>query len=85
VILEGGHLPRVAAADRLAYRIWVQAPQGLRMHRGMERDGRTHRKLWLDWMKQEGQFFADDATRSFRMTCGSAGTRASPTIGRAKS
>jgi hypothetical protein len=30
----------------------------------MERDGRTRHKPWLDWMKAEGHFFADDATRA---------------------
>jgi hypothetical protein len=30
----------------------------------MERDGETHRQLWLDWMKEERQFFADDGTRA---------------------
>jgi hypothetical protein len=62
VILEGVTCTRLAAADRLAYRIWVDAPDDLRLRRGMERDGESHRQLWLDWMTEERQFFADDGT-----------------------
>ena len=64
VILEGVTCTRLAAADRLAYRIWVDAPDSVRLRRGIERDGETHRQLWLDWMKSEQQFFADDRTRA---------------------
>ena len=64
VILEGVTCTRLAVADRLGYRIWVDAPEDLRLRRGMERDGETHRQLWLDWMKEERQFFADDGTRT---------------------
>jgi len=55
---------RRAAADRLVYRIWVDAPEDLRLRRGVERDGETHRQLWLDWMNVERQFFAEDRTRA---------------------
>ena len=64
VILEGVTCTRLAAADRLAYRIWVDAPEDLRLRRGMERDGETHRQLWLDWMREERQFFTEDGTRA---------------------
>lgn len=62
VILEGLTCTRAAAADRLAYRIWVEAPDEVRLRRGLERDGETHRQLWLDSMSTERQFFTDDAT-----------------------
>ena len=64
VILEGVTCTRLAAADRLAYRIWVEAPEDIRLHRGVERSGELHRQLWLDWMEEEQQFFADDGTRA---------------------
>ena len=64
VILEGVTCTRVAAADILAFRIWVEAPADLRLNRGVKRAGETHRQLWLDWMKQEHQFFTDDRTRA---------------------
>lgn len=64
VILEGVTCTRQAVADRLAYRIWVDAPPETRLKRGIERDGETHRGFWVDWMKVEEQFFADDGTRA---------------------
>lgn len=64
VILEGVTCTRLAAAERLTYRIWVEAPRDLRLRRGLARDGETHRRLWLDWMAAERQFFADDGTRA---------------------
>lgn len=64
VILEGVTCSRLAAVDILAFRIWVEAPAELRLNRGVEHAGETHRQLWLDWMKEETQFFADDGTRA---------------------
>jgi uridine kinase len=64
VVLEGLTCTRAAIADRLAYRIWVEAPDGIRLRRGLERDGDTHRALWLDSMTTERQFFMHDATRT---------------------
>ena len=64
VVFEGLTCTRAAAADRLAYRIWVQAPEQVRLRRGLERDGQTHRELWLASMITERQFFTDDATRT---------------------
>jgi hypothetical protein len=64
VILEGVTCTRLAAANRLAYRIWVDAPEDLRLQRGLERDGTSHRQLWLTWMDEEREFFATDGTRA---------------------
>jgi len=64
VVLEGLTCTRAAVAERLAYRIWVEAPDEIRLRRGLERDGETHRELWLDSMVTERQFFTDDATRT---------------------
>jgi uridine kinase len=64
VILEGVTCTRLAATNRLAYRIWVEAPEDVRLLRGLERDGETHRQLWLTWMTEERQFFAADETRA---------------------
>jgi len=64
VVFEGLTCTRAAIADRLAYRIWVEAPDDVRLRRGLERDGDTHRDLWLASMTTERQFFADDATRT---------------------
>ena len=64
VILEGVTCTRLAAANRLAYRIWVEAPEDLRLQRGLERDGTDHRQLWLTWMAEEREFFAADGSRA---------------------
>jgi RecA/RadA recombinase len=64
VILEGVTCTRLAATDRLAYRVWVEAAEDLRLRRGLERDGTDHRQLWLTWMDEERAFFAADATRA---------------------
>ena len=64
VVLEGLTCTRAAIADRLAYRIWVEAPYEVRLRRGLERDGQTRRDLWLASMITERQFFTQDATRT---------------------
>jgi uridine kinase len=64
VVLEGLTCTRAAVAERLAYRIWVEARDEIRLRRGLERDGETHRELWLDSMVTERQFFTEDATRT---------------------
>ena len=64
VIIEGVTTTRRAAADRLAYTVWVEAPRDERMERGQARDGFTHRDVWLDWMVMEERFFAADGTRA---------------------
>ena len=69
VVLEGLACTRAAIADRLAYRIWVEAPDDVRLRRGLERDGETHCELWLDSMITERQFFIDDATRTRADLC----------------
>ena len=64
VILEGVTCTRLAAANRLAYTIWVEAPEDLRLQRGLGRDGTDHRQLWLTWMAEERDTFAADGTRA---------------------
>lgn len=63
LIVEGISCTRRAVAGRLAYRIWVDAPERLRLERGVRRDGESHRRLWQDWMGKEREFFAADGTR----------------------
>jgi AAA domain-containing protein len=63
VVIEGVTCTRSAMAARLAYAIWVEAPEDVRLRRGVARDGESHRQLWLAWMAEERRFFADDRTR----------------------
>ncbi len=64
VVVEGVTFARSAAGARIAYRVWVEAPDDVRLVRGLERDGESHRGLWLDWMSREREFFRQDRTRS---------------------
>jgi hypothetical protein len=62
VVIEGVTSTRQAVSDRLACRIWVEAPADIRLARGIQRDGEDHRALWEKWMRQEAAFFeADDS------------------------
>jgi len=63
VIFDGVTSTRQAATDLLAYRIWVEAPDDMRLARGLARDGKKARHLWLAWMKEERAFFLNDRTR----------------------
>lgn len=65
VIVEGTTFARRDAADAVAFRVWVEAPEEVRLARGIARDGESHRALWLDWMKRERDFFARDRTRDY--------------------
>jgi uridine kinase len=63
VILDGGRSTRLDAQPFLSFSIWVEAPRAERLRRGMERDGESHRALWLRWMEKESRFFARDGTK----------------------
>jgi chloramphenicol 3-O-phosphotransferase len=64
VIVEGVACTRAEAGDGIAYRVWVDAPQEVRLARGLARDGESHRGLWARWMRDETAFFAQDRTRA---------------------
>ena len=64
VLLEGVTCTRRAIADRLAVRVWVDAPAEERLRRGIARDGESHRHLWERWMPEEAEFFERDGTRA---------------------
>lgn len=71
MLLEGVTCTRRAASGKLAYSIWVETPRDVRLRRGLERDGNSHRALWLRWMAEEEAFFREDGTRDradFRVT-----------------
>ena len=63
LVLEGVSVTRRAIADRLALRVWVEAPPVVRFARGIERDGEAERAHWLHWQEMEASFFAEDGTR----------------------
>ena len=63
VVLDGVSSSRRAMAGRLALAVWVEAPEGLRLRRGLARDGGHLNGPWRAWMAMEDAFFAADGTR----------------------
>lgn len=66
VVIEGVTCTRRATVGRLAYAIWVEAPDDVRLRRGLARGHGTSydvEALWRTWMVQERAFFDRDATR----------------------
>jgi energy-coupling factor transporter ATP-binding protein EcfA2 len=64
VIIEGVGSARACVRSRGAFTIWIDAPEERRLERGLQRDGDSHRDLWLAWMKVERDFFSRDQTRA---------------------
>jgi uridine kinase len=63
LVLEGVSVTRRAISPRLALRVWVDAPEDIRLARGLERDGEAELDHWLRWQTMEQAFFLEDATR----------------------
>jgi uridine kinase len=63
LVVEGcGSAPR--AVDPLAVlRVWIEAPESVRLERGVARDGAGLRDRWLEWMAREAVHFARERTR----------------------
>ncbi|WP_207957550.1 uridine kinase [Streptomyces sp. YIM 98790] len=62
VVLEGVSSARRAVASRLSCAVWIETGRGVRLRRGLERDGEQARPLWDAWMADEDRHFADDGT-----------------------
>lgn len=65
VVIEGVGATRAAWRDRLAHRIWVDAPRDVRLRRGIERDGEQLREFWTEWMRAEDRYVAEEDPRSY--------------------
>ncbi|MDQ6657324.1 MAG: (d)CMP kinase [Actinomycetota bacterium] len=63
LILEGVGSGGAAAVPFLDLLVWIEAPEPIRLQRGIERDGEQYRPLWRRWQLQEDQMFARDGTR----------------------
>jgi len=59
VLLEGIGSSRKALASRLSYSIWIEAPQELRLKRGLERDKAIPGapEIWRKFQEMEKRFF----------------------------
>ena len=62
LLVEGVGAARRATADLLAFTIWVEAPDELRLRRGLARDGAHLREQWEGWMRAEREWFERDGT-----------------------
>ncbi|GMA31658.1 uridine kinase family protein [Litorihabitans aurantiacus] len=62
VVVEGCGSAPPFVDGRAALRVWVAAPDALRLRRGLERDGEAMRPDWLAFMADERQLLARDAT-----------------------
>ena len=60
VVVEGVGVSRAAA--QVDYAVWVEAPESVRMERGLARDGADHSGAWRNWLLMEQDFFVRDAT-----------------------
>jgi uridine kinase len=60
VVVEGVGATRRAWRDRLVARIWVEAPRGERLRRGLERDGAHMAGFWQWWMAAEDRYVLEE-------------------------
>ena len=58
VILEGVTASREAFRPYLAYSIWIDTPRGLRLKRGLDRDGAEALDEWEKWIAGEDRYVA---------------------------
>ena len=63
LIVEGCGAARREADAVAALRVWVEAPDDVRLRRGLDRDGEQMRDHWLTWMVAEREHYRRNATR----------------------
>lgn len=63
LIVEGCACTVGAAGEYASVRVWVEAPRGVRMRRGLDRDGAAYAPYWQAWADQESAIFGADRTR----------------------
>ena len=64
LVLEGVGSGASRYADHITTLVWVEAPQDVRLARGVERDGEAVLPQWLAWMDDEQAEFAREDTRA---------------------
>ena len=63
VVLEGVGAGHVGYADRVSVLVWVEAPQDVRLRRGIERDGPALEPQWHRWLVAEQDLHRAERTR----------------------
>lgn len=62
LVIEGVAAARRESAHLLAYAIWVEATDEVRLRRVLARDGEHLRDRWEVWLRAEREWFARDDT-----------------------
>ena len=62
LILEGVTAARATVHPELSLAVWVEAPRGLRLARGIARDGERLRPQWEAWQRGEDDHVSTDRT-----------------------
>lgn len=61
VVVEGVGSTRTELGSPWDLTVWVDAPQEVRLRRGVERDGEAMRHVWVDiWIPQEDRYVASE-------------------------
>ncbi|NUR87392.1 MAG: hypothetical protein HOY71_25205 [Nonomuraea sp.] len=63
LVVEGVGTARRSAAYLLAFTVWVEAPEDVRLRRVLDRDGPELEPRWRQWFAAERAWFAADGTR----------------------
>ena len=63
LVLEGVGCGASRFADLVTVLVWVEAPDDLRMERGIARDGDAFAPHWEQWAVDEAEVFARERTR----------------------
>lgn len=63
LVIEGVGVARASVAALLAWTVWVEAPDPVRLRRVLERDGPELEPRWREWFAAERKWFGDDRTR----------------------
>lgn len=64
LVVEGVGAGARATEDVRSTLVWVEAPDEVRMRRGIERDGDTFAPYWERWASLEAAHFAREGTRA---------------------
>ncbi|WP_435769146.1 uridine kinase family protein [Nocardioides sp. SYSU DS0651] len=63
LVLEGVGSAGAAYDEWVTFLAWVEAERGLRLARGLARDGEEHREHWLTWLEDEVALHERERTR----------------------
>ncbi|MFC4113665.1 uridine kinase family protein [Nonomuraea zeae] len=63
LLIEGVGTARASVSELLAYVVWVEAPEPVRLKRVLARDGAELEPRWREWFAAERAWFAADRTR----------------------